>query len=84
MSVDDDMRRLSLTNASLTGAVNIQREAMSIWLNQSPDPIQTIALLNVRQKLIDLRLDKTWDEEHLAAYRDGIEKTLRRLWQKPL
>ena len=82
MSLDDDMRQLSLKIARLVGVVNIQREAISIWLKQPPDPIQTdIALLNARQKLIDLGLDKTWDEAHLAAYHDGIEKTLRLLWQ---
>ena len=55
MSLDDDMRQLSLKIARLVGVVNIQREAISIWLKQPPDPIQTdIALLNARQKLIDL------------------------------
>jgi hypothetical protein len=85
MLVDDDVRLLSLTIARLTGAVNIQREAVSIFLSPPPDPIQTdIALLNAGQKLKDLGLDKAWDEEHLAAYQDGIEKTLRLLWQATL
>lgn len=77
MTIEEHMRELRLILATLTGAVNIQREAISILLSPTPLPALTgIALSNAAQKLKDQGLDKAWDEEHLAAYQAGIEKTL--------
>lgn len=71
------MRDLSVAFVEMAGAVNIQREAISILLNRPPTEIQVqIALANAAQKLKDLGLDKVWDEEHLDAYHAGIDKTV--------
>lgn len=75
--MDEQIKGLREVIAKLAGALNIQREAIAILMNPPPTAVQMqIALRNRAQDLEGLGLDKTWSEEELEAYQEGIQQTL--------